>query len=204
MKHRLARTSMHVDLSSQQRCLVLKLKRLPSRTANTGIRYCWFWSVCTNTLVVVSDGVEMKNSRVEGAPGSDSIGHSYLRSSMLLWLTMLSYFSTPSVVFTVTYVFYLLQLWRVDLILAKLAVQQLAPPYLCQVDFAVSGRPRLRSGAGQGRGDSRKSIRPSRGSGNELVGFKYSTADLTELGSGNEHVEFRYPKADPTERGLGK
>ncbi|RWV89714.1 hypothetical protein GW17_00048127 [Ensete ventricosum] len=118
MKHRLARTSMHVDLSSQQRCLVLKLKRLPSRTANTGIR-------C----------------------------HSYLRSSMPLWLTMLSYFSTPSVVFTVTYVFYLLQLWRVDLILAKLAVQPLAPPYLCQVDFAVSGRPRLRSGAGQGCGD---------------------------------------------------
>ncbi|RWW46817.1 hypothetical protein BHE74_00047233 [Ensete ventricosum] len=31
---------------------------------------------------------------------------------------------------------------------------------------------------------SRKSIRPSRGSGNELVEFKYSTADLTELGLG--------------------
>ncbi|RWW59368.1 hypothetical protein BHE74_00033695, partial [Ensete ventricosum] len=63
-------------------------------------------------------------------------GHSYLRSSMPLWLTMLSYFSTPSVVLAVRCTFCLLQLWLVDLILAKSTVQPLAPPYLCRVGHA--------------------------------------------------------------------
>ncbi|RRT74192.1 hypothetical protein B296_00013643 [Ensete ventricosum] len=62
--------------------------------------------------------------------------HSYLRSSMPLWLTILSYFSTPSVVLAVRCTFCLLQLWLVDLILAKSTVQPLAPPYLCQVGHA--------------------------------------------------------------------
>ncbi|RWW11928.1 hypothetical protein GW17_00024428 [Ensete ventricosum] len=37
-------------------------------------RHCWFWPVCASTPAVVSDGVEMENGWVEGAPGSDSAG----------------------------------------------------------------------------------------------------------------------------------
>ncbi|RZS04340.1 hypothetical protein BHM03_00034665 [Ensete ventricosum] len=72
-------------------------------------------------------------------------GRSYLRSLLPLWLTMLSYFSTLSVILGVRRAFCLLQLWRVGLTHVRSVVQSLAPPRLCQVSFAVSGWPRWRS-----------------------------------------------------------
>ncbi|RRT47854.1 hypothetical protein B296_00036650 [Ensete ventricosum] len=57
---------------------------------------------------------------------------SYLRSLLPLWLTMLSYFSTLSVVLGVRRAFCLLQLWRVGLTHVRLVIKSLAPLCLCQ------------------------------------------------------------------------
>ncbi|RRT43403.1 hypothetical protein B296_00051631, partial [Ensete ventricosum] len=72
-------------------------------------------------------------------------GHSYLRSLLPLWLTMPSYFSTPSMVLAVRCALYTLQLWHVGLTHVRSVVQSLTPPCLCQVGFAVAGRPCWRS-----------------------------------------------------------
>ncbi|RZR77224.1 hypothetical protein BHM03_00002236 [Ensete ventricosum] len=73
---------------------------------------------------------------------------SYLRSLLSLLLTMPSYFVAASVVLAARRVSCFLQLGRVDLAhltRVRSAVRLLTPPYLCQADSTMSGRPRWRS-----------------------------------------------------------
>ncbi|RRT57725.1 hypothetical protein B296_00012867 [Ensete ventricosum] len=113
--------------------------------------------MCISTHVVISDRVEIENGWVEGAPRV-RLDRSAAGHSYLR--SLLPLWLTMSLYFSIPSV--------------VLAVRRT----LCPLQLWRVGLTHVRGELVP------KSVRPSWGSGNELVGFKYPEADLTELGLG--------------------